>query len=252
MGLRTVTNIVDPLNNTSNTVTPFTKVTFRLKNLDTPSGLIYNITTNRVVKSLFRTLTDANGEFSVQLYPTSELSPNTTYVVTIQGWGTFTAGLEAGANPKYLNDWVTNGVELTGGELSALQTHMEDTNVHLTIEEKQVLSSLGVTTIVAPDSIGGNRLVMGDGNYADNTDLSTVAKVIGFTKTSAILNELVTIITLGELNGFTGLTTNEPVYLSTNGNYTQIIPTAGYIQRVGIPINSTTILVNLSEPLIKV
>jgi len=252
MGLRTVTNIGDPLVNPSNVVAPFTKVTFRLKNLDIPDGLIFNIDTNDVVEGVVRTLTDANGEFSVQLYPTSELSPNTTYVVTIQGWGTFTAGLEDGISTKYLIDWFTNGVPLTGGELSALQTHMVDTAVHLTIEEKQMLSSLGVTTIISPGSLGGNRLVMGDGNYADNTDLNTVAKVIGFTKTSAILGELVTIITSGELNGFTGLTVNMPVYVSTNGNYTQVIPISGYIQRVGIPINSTTILVNLSEPLIKV
>lgn len=252
MGLRTVTNIGDPLVNPSNQVAPFTKVSFRLKNLNVPDGLIFNINTNDVVEGTVRTLTDANGEFSVQLYPTSELSPNTTYIVTIQGWGTFTAGLEDGVSTKYLIDWFTNGVPLTGGELSALQTHMEDTTVHLTIAEKQKLSSLGVTTIISPGNVGGNRLVMGDGNYADNTNLNTAAKVIGFTRTSAVLGELVTIIAAGELNGFTGLTVNEPVYVSTNGNYTQILPESGYIQKVGIPINSTTILVNLSEPLIKV
>lgn len=252
MGLRTVTNIGDPLVTPSNAIAPFTKITFALKNLDIPNGLIFNIATNDVVEGVVRVLTDSNGEFTTQLYPTSELSPDTTYVVAIQGWGTFTAGLEAGVDPKYLIDWFTNGVPLTGGELSALQSHMEDTNVHLTIEEKQILSSLGVTTITAPVNLGGNRLVMGNGNYADNTDLNTVSKVIGFTKTSAVLYDLVSIASSGELNGFTGLTVNAPVYVSTNGNYTQVLPTSGYIQRVGIPINSTTILVNLSEPIIKV
>jgi hypothetical protein len=129
---------------------------------------------------------------------------------------------------------------------------MEDGVAHLTLAEHQLLSSLGITTIVAPVALGGNRLVMGDGNYADNTDLNTVDKCIGFTKISAILGANVNVISTGELNGFTGLTVNEPVYVSTTGNYTQVLPTSGYIQKVGIPINSTTILVNLSDPTIKV
>ena len=101
--------------------------------------------------------------------------------------------------------------------------------------------------ITAPIDLGGNRVVMADGNYADNTNVNTLNKVIGITKTSALLGAEVEIVTVTELNGFSGLSINEIVYLSTNGTITQILPVSGYIQQIGIATSSTKILINISS-----
>jgi hypothetical protein len=159
MGLVTVTNIGDPLVTPSNAIAPFTKVTFTLKNLANPDSIIVNINTNDIVEGEVRVLTDANGEFSVQLYPTDELSPQTTYVVSIAGWGTFTAGLPSVNNTQYLTDWFTNGITLTGGELSAFQNHITDTVAHLSSIEHEALTTLltvsgGVSLVQFPFSFG--------------------------------------------------------------------------------------------------
>lgn len=109
----------------------------------------------------------------------------------------------------------------------------------------------GVATIqlVAGISLGGNRVVTGAANYADNTDIATAGRAIGMTQGAAVLGATVNIVTVGELDGFSGLTINNPVYLSTNGTTTQVLPITGYIQRIGVAISATKILINLSEPL---
>jgi hypothetical protein len=251
MGLVTVTNIGDPLVNPSNVIAPFTKVTFTLKNLVTPDGIIVNINTNDVVEGEVRVLTDANGEFSVQLYPTDELSPQTTYVVSISGWGTFTAGLPSVNNTQYLIDWFTTGIPLTGGELSAFQNHITDTVVHLSSIEHEALTALlntpvslvNTISMIAPITLGGNRAVTVLG-YADNLDSVTINKFIGVTNNAANSGSLVTVITNGEVSGFSGLIPNDSVYISTNGTLTYSVPSSGYIQKIGVVLNSTTILIN--------
>ena len=253
MGLVTVTNIGDPLVNPSNVIAPFTKVTFTLKNLVTPDGIIVNINTNDIVEGEVRTLTDANGEFSIQLYPTDELSPQTTYVVSIAGWGTFTAGLPSVNSTQYFIDWFTNGVPLTGGTLSAFQNHVADTVVHLSSIEHNALTALlntpsGATasvsiSMIAPITLGGNRAVTVLG-YADNLDSATINKFIGITNNAANSGDQVIVITDGEVSGFSGLIPNDSVYISTNGTLTYSVPTSGYIQKIGVVLNSTTILIN--------
>lgn len=105
-------------------------------------------------------------------------------------------------------------------------------------------------TYIAPIYLGGNRVVTSEIIYADSSDILTVGKVIGITKTSAISFAPITIQVIGELNGFFGLIPNLPVYLSTLGNITQTLPLSGYIQKIGIATSSTTILINISEPIV--
>lgn len=104
-------------------------------------------------------------------------------------------------------------------------------------------------TIAAPINLGGNRVVMANGHYADNTDFATVNKAIGLTQGAAITGADVVIVISTELDGFAGLTPNDPIYLSTNGTVTQTLPLTGYIQQVGVAISTTKILVNLMMPI---
>ncbi len=110
------------------------------------------------------------------------------------------------------------------------------------------LSGAGLIELTAGMDVGGNRVVTGSAEYADNTDLSTIGRIIGITVGAALSGSLVNIMANGELDGFYGLTVNEPVYLSTNGTITQALPTAGYLQKLGVAISATSILINISNP----
>jgi hypothetical protein len=103
---------------------------------------------------------------------------------------------------------------------------------------------------VAPINLGGGRVVTGAFGYADSSDLSTTAKAIGFTVGAVSAGQVVSIILSGESTGFFGLTPNGIIYLSTNGTITQTPPSIGYIQKLGVALDSTTILINIQEPIV--
>lgn len=113
------------------------------------------------------------------------------------------------------------------------------------------LSGGGETLLTAPIDLGGNRVVMANGYYADNLDLTTVNKAIGLTQSAAVTGATVVIVTARDLDGFTGLTANNPVYLSANGTITQNVPNSGYIQQIGVAISTTKILVNLQPAIVQ-
>lgn len=101
---------------------------------------------------------------------------------------------------------------------------------------------------LATRDIGGLRVLLADQSYADQIDDASFGKVIGISKGAVVTGEWLDIITSSELNGFTGLTPNELIYLGSNGLITQTVPTSGYIQQLGVALTSTSILVNISLP----
>lgn len=101
---------------------------------------------------------------------------------------------------------------------------------------------------LATRDIGGLRVLLADQSYADQSDETSFGKVIGISKGAVVTGEWLDIITSSELNGFTGLTPNELIYLGSNGLITQTVPTSGYIQQLGVALTSTSILVNISLP----
>ena len=103
--------------------------------------------------------------------------------------------------------------------------------------------------LTAAIDLGGNRVVTGNSVYADNTDLATIGKVIGLTIGAVTSGLPVSIVANGELDGFSGLEINAPIYLSVNGTTTQALPATGYLQKLGIAISATKILIRINEPL---
>ena len=112
-------------------------------------------------------------------------------------------------------------------------------------------SSAGsVLTITANADYGGNRAVMMTSSglaYADNTILTS--NVLGFTARAAVTGDLMDIITINDLSGFSNLTTGSPVYLSVNGTITQTIPTAGLLQALGTALSQTKINIKIQPPI---
>lgn len=111
-------------------------------------------------------------------------------------------------------------------------------------------SALNSFIQVATRDIGGLRVLLADQSYADQTNSNSYGKVIGLSKGAVVTGGLLEIVTASELAGFTGLIPNTQVYLGLNGLITQTVPTSGFIQQLGVAITSTSILVNLSLPLL--
>lgn len=105
-------------------------------------------------------------------------------------------------------------------------------------------------SLISPNTLGSNRAVTASIDYASSSDLTTVSKTIGFTQGSVVSGNLVTIVLSGPLDGFSGFTINLPVYLSTLGTVTQTVPTSGYIQKVGVALTTTKLLINLDPPIL--
>ena len=111
-------------------------------------------------------------------------------------------------------------------------------------------SALNSFIQVATRDVGGLRVLLADQSYADQSNTTSYGKVIGLSKGAVVTGGLLEIVTASELAGFTGLIPNTQVYLGLNGLITQTVPTSGFIQQLGVAITSTSILVNLSLPLL--
>jgi hypothetical protein len=107
-----------------------------------------------------------------------------------------------------------------------------------------------VSKFITPNALSGGKAVLADLRYADSTDVSTVGLLLGITQGAAVAGGWVYIVSVGILNGLAGLTPFMPIYLSTNGDITQVPPTTGYIQRLGVAIASDTIYINISPSII--
>lgn len=118
-----------------------------------------------------------------------------------------------------------------------------------TIVVNSSTSALNSFIQVATRDVGGLRVLLADQSYADQSDVNSYGKVIGLSKGAVVTGGLLEIVTASELDGFTGLIPNTQVYLGLNGLVTQIVPTTGYIQQVGVALTSTSILVNIGLPI---
>lgn len=57
------------------------------------------------------------------------------------------------------------------------------------------------------------------------------------------------VVTMGIVTGYSALVVGEPIFVATDGSPTQTPPTTGIIQQVGWAISSTSIFVNILQPL---
>lgn len=111
-----------------------------------------------------------------------------------------------------------------------------------------------VDIYIAGQILSGQRVVMlssGKAIYYDTTDENNIGKVLGITNQAALTNELVEVIGDGLMTGFSGsLIPNSVYYAGVNGTLTAVIPSINIFQRIGVAINSNTLKVDFSEPII--
>lgn len=105
----------------------------------------------------------------------------------------------------------------------------------------------------ASGTIGGHKAVCnsnGSAVYADHTDSSTAHTLVGISYNAAADGDTVSIVTGGPVIEPTwSWTPQQPLYVGTGGNLTQTAPTSGYIRRIGFAQTSTTVFVQIFQPL---
>ncbi|MFK3740990.1 hypothetical protein [Massilia sp. TN1-12] len=110
----------------------------------------------------------------------------------------------------------------------------------------------------AATDVGGHRVVMLDHMaglvYASATDLSHMGRVIGVTVAAAGAGAQCQVQNFDQLEEPSwNWDTSKPVYLGQDGVLTQMqpsLPSAKFSMVVGFPISSTSLFVNLREPIV--
>lgn len=116
----------------------------------------------------------------------------------------------------------------------------------------QAVSTIPVTAASTISAYTGVALVNGDAVQADSTQVGQQGNVIGIATNGANAGGSVTVQYAGplEYNGW-NWTLGTPVFLGPNGVLTQQPPSSGFSQVIGIPVNPTTLLVQM-QPAITV
>lgn len=72
----------------------------------------------------------------------------------------------------------------------------------------------------------------------------------GFVRAAAVAGDTVNLIALGRVNGFSGLTPGDPLYLGTAGQLTAVVPLTGVHQQVATAATADSVLLALQPPVI--
>lgn len=135
------------------------------------------------------------------------------------------------------------GSALTHAELDANQTGLK------TAVESHSHDGLSIT-VTASEPLGGHRVVTMSGLYADSSNPSHACFIAGITLQAVASGAPVEAQYIGELTESSwAWTPAEPVFLGGNGMLTHTAPDAGFILQIGIPITSTTLLIDIQQPL---
>jgi hypothetical protein len=81
-------------------------------------------------------------------------------------------------------------------------------------------------------------------------DAASQIPAIGLTRAAAEVGELVKIVQIGRVNGFTGLTPGAPCWLGAAGALTQTAPVNGLTQEIGVALAADTLLLDLQIPIL--
>jgi hypothetical protein len=109
----------------------------------------------------------------------------------------------------------------------------------------------GVNNLLAGENIPAGRFVYSaiDGKIyiADSSNVAHIGKVIGVTSSAVLANSLVNVITSGTAS-ISGLIEGLTYFLSLGGGLTYIPPTVGFVQKVGVSVDTGTLDVILGPP----
>lgn len=270
--LRTITNLAAPLCAPDGTVLANTKVTFTLMN---PAGLFidgWDTFTQERVAGLKTVTTDAQGIFTVALWPTDRGNDVLLYLCHVDSpyFRDFSAALPSASFPLAWVDFMGGTIPLPPALLDALALHVASPTGHpnatpsingfMAAADKAKLDSLLTSdsvamTAVAGEAVGGHRAVVIDAAglawYADRATADNMNRIAGITQGAAALGGLLTITSKGRLpEPSWSWTPFLPIFLGHNGLLTQTPPTDGFQIVLGTALDATTMFVSPSSPLV--
>lgn len=113
-----------------------------------------------------------------------------------------------------------------------------------------------IKNYICGETINGGDLLAYINNKVykfDRTNENHYNRCIGFANQTGSLNINIDIITEGECNQLGGLVTDNLYYAgSIKGSITNIIPTSGLLQFVGIAKNNNTLIINIEQSIITI
>lgn len=137
------------------------------------------------------------------------------------------------------------------------------TNIPTIVGIQGVQGIQGLTVVsntadkIAGEVLSGNRAVMvntdGKVYYADKNTLSHATKILGITHGSATLGATVSVQTYGVMTEPSWTwDMSLPIFLSTGGLLIQTAPTTGFMLMLGFPLSSSSMLIDIDKPIIKI
>jgi hypothetical protein len=108
--------------------------------------------------------------------------------------------------------------------------------------------AVGAASALAGESLGGHKVLYArsDGTVAvgSSSDVSQAGKIVGLSLAAAVQGATVQYIYFGPIDEPSWSWVPGPVYLGTDGNPTQIYPTVGFVQQIGVASMPTRINMN--------
>jgi len=153
----------------------------------------------------------------------------------------------------------TLGITVKNGDILKVEVKKEIVNVSL---DRVVATWYGASgayantvtkSYIANTNIGIHRAVAlnneGKLIVADNTDLSTLNKVIGVSLQSVLTDTPCEVLVLGELTDQSFNFNGSVVYVGSGGILTTTPPSSGYILQMGTVVNPTTVYIEKQMPI---
>jgi len=111
------------------------------------------------------------------------------------------------------------------------------------------------TTKTAGDNLAAYKIVRVDTDsvyYADKDIASHAGKILGITTETITAGNPINVQTGGELTNGAWAWVAGAIYLGSAGALTQTAPTVGILQKIGVALNATTILIDIDDPVIRI
>lgn len=106
---------------------------------------------------------------------------------------------------------------------------------------------------IAGEDIGIYKMVAissGVAVLADHTNSAHSRSTLGINDTFTTIGNQTSVIVIGEIvNVGWSFTVDAPVYLSTTGDLTQVVPITGFLLKIGIALASDKVLIDIQMPI---
>jgi hypothetical protein len=145
----------------------------------------------------------------------------------------------------------------TAAEVPGVAWQRSDNSLWLLVAAPSTWIGVGVNssnflTLIADGALSGHRVVVpttsGKAGYADKATPAHANKIIGITKGAAADLATVEVQYDGEMTEPSWTwTTNLPIYCGASGVLTQVPPSSGFVQQVGVALSPTKMSIGILQ-----